>query len=704
MKDIKTRITHKSVKKLERHVQLLDKTRVSIVGLKQKDNDESDIGSPVEYAKGRSSEALQRSLRIGRHLTRPISNRASQMMSIEHTPSLINNKRNVSLNRQEQSKTGIKARRKASKQPILNGRETRTTQLPRSMRQIKASVSNTRYWGVQYTLLRPRQALDVGLSDIVVRNQGDLKGRANARLLYIGRISKTKLQSIKQQKGSRKLAEAKKQSPAQSMNSSYLRRQSNLEKQSGKVERKLFRTQSSFQFAKKPKHSPLVSHSVTTKGQKIIKTLSKQTRMGTSNRQKSSINASVRKKVGIEQARKAIHQAALARRNIQRIQAMTRFNLRIIRIVVKAAAVAVKGIMALLGVSGSVIMLMCIVLAVASLIASPFGIFFSDENTEQDVKPLSAIVQEMNTAFVDRLEEIRQNAGTVDREELNYIGGADNTRVDNWSDVIAVFAVKTALEAEGGMDVVTIDATREEMIRSVFWDMNIIEYDLEKIKHEETVAVEQEDGSLENKTVTTYETVLHVTITSRTAEEQAGDYRFTNDQHSLMEEMLSEEFRPLMFALLGKDSDTGLSQEQLELVYRDLPEGAHGAEAVKLALTRLGDPYSQPKAGIGRYTDCSYLVQWAYKQLNIQLPRTAAEQARYIVDNNLAIQYEHLAPGDLVFWSYERNGRFMDITHVGIYAGNGKVVDASSSRGQVVYRNLFDGDKQVMYGRVSSPL
>ncbi|WP_200879269.1 NlpC/P60 family protein [Paenibacillus tyrfis] len=44
----------------------------------------------------------------------------------------------------------------------------------------------------------------------------------------------------------------------------------------------------------------------------------------------------------------------------------------------------------------------------------------------------------------------------------------------------------------------------------------------------------------------------------------------------------------------------------------------------------MGDPYSQPKAGQDRYTDCSYLVQWVYKQLNIQLPRTAAEQARYI--------------------------------------------------------------------------
>ncbi|ERM19693.1 C40 family peptidase [Brevibacillus laterosporus] len=72
------------------------------------------------------------------------------------------------------------------------------------------------------------------------------------------------------------------------------------------------------------------------------------------------------------------------------------------------------------------------------------------------------------------------------------------------------------------------------------------------------------------------------------------------------------------------------------------------------------------------------------------MPRTAAEQARYIVDNNLAIQYENLAPGDLVFWSYERNGRFMDITHVGIYAGNGKVVDASSSRGLLYFKLTND--------------
>jgi cell wall-associated NlpC family hydrolase len=120
-----------------------------------------------------------------------------------------------------------------------------------------------------------------------------------------------------------------------------------------------------------------------------------------------------------------------------------------------------------------------------------------------------------------------------------------------------------------------------------------------------------------------------------------------------------------------------LTPGQLVDVEQHLPKGELGSEVVKLALTRLGDPYSQPKAGRDDFTDCSYLVQWVYRQLRFNLPRTAAEQARFCVENGLIVSTADLVPGDLVFWSYERNGRFMEITHVGIYAGNGKVVDAS---------------------------
>ena len=142
-----------------------------------------------------------------------------------------------------------------------------------------------------------------------------------------------------------------------------------------------------------------------------------------------------------------------------------------------------------------------------------------------------------------------------------------------------------------------------------------------------------------------------------------------------------------------------LSPEAYEAICSDLPEGEAGSLAVQLAMTRLGDPYSQAKRGQGDYTDCSYLTLWAYRQLGVYLPGTAAEQAQYCVERGLVVTRASLVPGDLIFWSHKPNGRYMNITHVGMYAGNGMVVDASSSRGKVVYRNLFDADKQVLYGR-----
>lgn len=127
--------------------------------------------------------------------------------------------------------------------------------------------------------------------------------------------------------------------------------------------------------------------------------------------------------------------------------------------------------------------------------------------------------------------------------------------------------------------------------------------------------------------------------------------------------------------------------------------GDTGLRAVQLANSRLGDPYSETLRGTGNYTDCSYLVLWAYRQLGVQLPGTAAEQGQYCVKHGLTVSKADLAPGDLVFWSYEPNGRFMDITHVAVYAGDGMVVSASSTKEEVIYCKIFDADKQVLYGR-----
>lgn len=135
----------------------------------------------------------------------------------------------------------------------------------------------------------------------------------------------------------------------------------------------------------------------------------------------------------------------------------------------------------------------------------------------------------------------------------------------------------------------------------------------------------------------------------------------------------------------------------------NLRPGETGNSAVDLALTKLGTPYSQARRNQVGYFDCSSFCYWVYSQLGVNLgyegSNTAAAQGRYITENNLAVSYESLAPGDLVFYSFETNDRYLNISHMGIYCGNGYLVDASSSRGKVVYRPIYSINRIVLCGR-----
>lgn len=184
------------------------------------------------------------------------------------------------------------------------------------------------------------------------------------------------------------------------------------------------------------------------------------------------------------------------------------------RLIAKVAAALVKGMVALLSACGPLVEIIVFIAAVA-LIASPFGIFFSDEDKSADVTPISNVGQEINAEFNQRIEDIKQAHSYVGSVEIHYPGSADNIRVDNWMDVVAVFAVKTATDTENGMDVVTIDTTRIDLIKTVFWDMNSIPYEIETIEHTETETIVHEDGTTSEETTTTYEYILHITITSQ---------------------------------------------------------------------------------------------------------------------------------------------------------------------------------------------
>jgi peptidoglycan DL-endopeptidase CwlO len=96
-----------------------------------------------------------------------------------------------------------------------------------------------------------------------------------------------------------------------------------------------------------------------------------------------------------------------------------------------------------------------------------------------------------------------------------------------------------------------------------------------------------------------------------------------------------------------------------------------GAQALRYALTRRGDPYVWGASGPGAF-DCSGLVVWAYAQIGISLPHYTGAQWNMGVHVSRA----DLQPGDLVFF-------YADIGHVGIYLGNGLMVDAPNF-GEVV--------------------
>ena len=96
-----------------------------------------------------------------------------------------------------------------------------------------------------------------------------------------------------------------------------------------------------------------------------------------------------------------------------------------------------------------------------------------------------------------------------------------------------------------------------------------------------------------------------------------------------------------------------------------------GATALRYALSVRGDPYIWGAAGPGAF-DCSGLVVWAFAQEGISLPHYTGS----LWNSGMHVSRSDLQPGDLVFF-------FADISHVGMYIGDGLMV-AAPSTGQVV--------------------
>jgi len=113
------------------------------------------------------------------------------------------------------------------------------------------------------------------------------------------------------------------------------------------------------------------------------------------------------------------------------------------------------------------------------------------------------------------------------------------------------------------------------------------------------------------------------------------------------------------------------------------PQQGVAQKVVAVALAQVGKPYEYTGTGPGVF-DCSGLTQFVYAAAGVALPRTAAEQLAAIPHVPLA----DAQPGDLLFF-------YPGITHVGLYLGNGLMVDAPHP-GAYVRVEAFSGFGPIM--------
>ena len=340
----------------------------------------------------------------------------------------------------------------------------------------------------------------------------------------------------------------------------------------------------------------------------------------------------------------------------------------------KAAVVTAKAVSSLIsaiaGLLGGafLIPIICLIVLVAAIIASPFGILFANEPTP-GAMPLNVAVGQLNMELANTLETMQ----TGDYDSIDIQGQGPD-----WREVVAVFAARTA-GADDGTDVAALTPDRVDRLKAVFWDMCAISSEVETISHPDSDPDDDTDDSWTER-------ILHITITAKTAEDMRTEYAFTEYQNRALTELLAE--LATMNLLL---TDLSASQEQARNILRNLPDGLSPERraVVETACKLVGKVnyfwggksrvigwdsrwgtiqkvWADGSSTTGTYRpyglDCSGFVDWVFYNISdgaytIGHGGGAHAQHTYCT----AITWTEAQPGDLVFYPED--------THVGIVGG-----------------------------------
>ena len=199
------------------------------------------------------------------------------------------------------------------------------------------------------------------------------------------------------------------------------------------------------------------------------------------------------------------------------------------------------------------------------------------------------------------------------------------------------------------------------------------------------------------------QTVLYVNVTLKDYQDMISIYDLDETQSELLDIMMS----PDSLAMLGysegiENGQSSISRAEVNQILSEITNDMQ-RQTCSYALSKVGYPYSQAYRDSGDYYDCSSLAYYSWKSAGVDISHggatTAAAEAQGLEEAGKNVPYEELQPGDLIFYSYCQNGRYKNISHVAIYMGNGKVVEAKNESAGVVYGDIPSPERIVLIGR-----
>lgn len=118
-----------------------------------------------------------------------------------------------------------------------------------------------------------------------------------------------------------------------------------------------------------------------------------------------------------------------------------------------------------------------------------------------------------------------------------------------------------------------------------------------------------------------------------------------------------------------------------------------GSSIVSFGKKYLGTRYQfGASTSTTRYFDCSSFTKYIFKKYGVNLPRTSVAQSKV----GKAVSKANLRVGDLVFFSSGSRANGRNVTHVAVYAGNGKILHTYGSPG-VTISNLNSANWKKTY-------